>query len=135
MNVILLSIKPEYVSKIFSGEKQYEYRKWLIKNPIGLKVVIYSSAPVQEIVGEFTVDDVICQSPENIWNNTSNVGGIEMEKFFSYFDSNSVGYAYRIENLRKFNKKYKLEDIGIKYPPQKYCYLTEQQYLFIQNNQ
>ena len=26
MSVILMSIKPEYVNKIFSGEKKYEYR-------------------------------------------------------------------------------------------------------------
>ena len=29
---VLLSIKPEYVDKIFSGEKRYEYRKSMFKN-------------------------------------------------------------------------------------------------------
>ena len=34
MSKILMSIKPEYVDKIFSGEKKYEYRKRLCKKKI-----------------------------------------------------------------------------------------------------
>ena len=40
MNVIL-SIKPEFVEKIFSGEKQYEYRKILFKQKVDT-VYIYA---------------------------------------------------------------------------------------------
>ena len=31
MSKILMSIKPEYVDKIFSGEKKYEYRKRIVQ--------------------------------------------------------------------------------------------------------
>ena len=51
MNVIL-SIKPEFVEKIFSGEKQYEYRKILFKQKVDT-VYIYASRPISKIVGEF----------------------------------------------------------------------------------
>lgn len=50
---VLLSIKPEFVEKIFSGEKLYEYRKATFKNEDISSVVIYSTMPVGKIVGEF----------------------------------------------------------------------------------
>ena len=53
MNVIL-SIKPEFVEKIFSGEKQYEYRKVLFKQKVDT-VYIYASRPISKIVGEFKI--------------------------------------------------------------------------------
>lgn len=46
MNVIL-SIKPEFVEKIFSGEKQYEYRKVLFKQ----RWIPYISTPVVPSAG------------------------------------------------------------------------------------
>lgn len=43
---VLLSIKPEFVEKIFSGEKLYEYRKAAFKNEGISSIVIYSTMPV-----------------------------------------------------------------------------------------
>ena len=68
MNVIL-SIKPEFVEKIFSGEKQYEYRKILFKQKVDT-VYIYASRPICKIVGEFKIDEILCDKPENIWKLT-----------------------------------------------------------------
>jgi predicted transcriptional regulator len=128
MKVILLSIKPEYVSKILSGEKRYEFRKWLIQDFKNIRVVIYSSAPVQRIVGEFDVDDVLCEDPQILWNKTASVGGISKEKFLAYFAQKSVGYAYKIKNLKIYNQELKISDIGIYTPPQRYIYLTDKEY-------
>ena len=68
MNVIL-SIKPEFVEKIFSGEKQYEYRKILFKQKVDT-VYIYASHPISKIVGEFKIDEILCDTPGNIWKET-----------------------------------------------------------------
>ena len=57
MNVIL-SIKPEFVEKIFSGEKQYEYRKILFKQKADT-VYIYASRPISKIIGEFKIDEIL----------------------------------------------------------------------------
>ncbi|MGJ0484714.1 MAG: ASCH domain-containing protein [Methylomicrobium sp.] len=64
--IALFSIKPEYVEKIFSGEKLYEYRKTIFKNNVK-KIVIYCTKPVGKIVGEFEVDDVLADCPKSIW--------------------------------------------------------------------
>jgi hypothetical protein len=42
---VLLSIKPKYVKPILEGEKKYEFRKVIFRNPAVSRVFIYSSAP------------------------------------------------------------------------------------------
>ena len=51
MSRMLLSIKPEYVRKIVSGKKKYEYRKFHCRDDIDT-IVIYVTAPVKEVIGE-----------------------------------------------------------------------------------
>ena len=55
---VLLSIKPEFVEKIFDGSKKYEYRKVLPKRTDISVIVIYASAPVQRVVGEFRINEI-----------------------------------------------------------------------------
>ena len=55
MSTILMSIKPEYVNKIFDGTKRYEYRKKLCKQRID-KIIVYSSSPIKKIVGELIIE-------------------------------------------------------------------------------
>ena len=66
MNVIL-SIKPEFVEKIFSKEKKYEYRKVLFKQSVDI-VYIYACRPICKIVGEFKIEEII--SANNIITGT-----------------------------------------------------------------
>ena len=81
MNVIL-SIKPEFVEKIFSGEKQYEYRKVLFKQKVDT-VYIYASRPISKIVGEFKIDEILCDTPENIWKETRRQSGVTRSSLIS----------------------------------------------------
>ena len=83
MNVIL-SIRPEFVEKIFSGEKQYEYRKILFKQKVDT-VYIYASRPISKIVGEFKIAEIICDTPANIWNQTKEHSGVTKSFFQKYY--------------------------------------------------
>lgn len=94
----LLSIKPEYVEKIISGEKKFEYRKKIFKETVD-SVVIYSTMPVGKIIGEFTINEIICDSPENIWLKTKKHSGVNKEFFNKYFENVKSGFALKIENL------------------------------------
>lgn len=53
MNVLVMSIKPQYAAAIYSGVKQFEFRK---KPPTNLKAVylVYESAPVSKLTGTVT---------------------------------------------------------------------------------
>ena len=50
MDVLVMSIKPQYADAIYSGVKRFEFRK---KPPTNLKAVylIYESAPVSKLTG------------------------------------------------------------------------------------
>lgn len=64
---VLLPIKPKFVAKIFSNEKQYEFKKVIFKNKQVKDVVIYTSSPVSKVVGEFTIDKIIENTTDKVW--------------------------------------------------------------------
>lgn len=125
---ILLSIKPEYVKRILSGEKKYEYRKRLAKDDIEI-IVIYASFPIMKIVGEVKVNKKIEMAPSPLWENTKRESGISRKKYREYFKGCNRAYAYKLGQVTIYKKKLQLSDIGIKQAPQSFVYLSDEQYL------
>lgn len=102
---VLLSIKPEFAEKILDNEKRYEFRKTKFSeiDAIG-KVLMYASAPVQEIVGMFTIGEVIERTPETLWGRFGEESGIaNKDRFMSYFDGNETGYAIEVEKAQRLS--------------------------------
>lgn len=97
MNAIL-SVKPEYATKILCGKKLYEYRKFVFRRPVE-KVYIYASSPVCMIVGEFKIDHIIQESPKTLWNKTYRESGVTKAFFNSYFNGKQLGYAIRMKEV------------------------------------
>jgi predicted transcriptional regulator len=95
---VLLSIKPEYADKIFSGEKKFEYRKVIFLNKAVSSIVVYSTMPIGKIIGEFTIDEVITNEPEIVWNETKQHAGIKKSFFNEYFNGRKRAYAIKISN-------------------------------------
>ncbi|XDD44689.1 ASCH domain-containing protein (plasmid) [Leptospira sp. WS60.C2] len=101
---ILLSIKPEFVEKIFNGEKKFEYRKRGMKNPKFTKVVVYSTMPVGKLIGEFEIEKVLSGSPEEIWEKTSEYSGIQKVFFDNYYCNTDSAIALKIKNVVQYKK-------------------------------
>lgn len=120
---VLLSIKPEFVKKIFSSEKRYEFRKVIFKNKDIKKVVIYASSPVSKIVGEFTIETVVQDKPETIWELTKNYSGVNEDYFKQYFKGKNKAYAIKVKRVVQYQKSIELNEIGVKCPPQSFMYL------------
>ena len=118
MNLII-SIKPEFVEKIISSEKKYEFRRRIYKKEVE-KIYIYQTLPNSGIVGYFIPSKIIKDTPLNLWNNLKKASGVSEEFFMSYFHGKTEGYAIEIENLVVFEKP--LTDSGIK-APQSYKYI------------
>ncbi len=102
MNAIL-SIKPQFVEKIKTGKKRYEYRKSVFKRPVQ-KVYIYASAPVSKIIGEFEPVDIIMGDPEDVWKKTKAFSGITKMFFDSYYKGRNMAFALEIKNLRIYER-------------------------------
>ncbi|MBY8290995.1 ASCH domain-containing protein [Vibrio fluvialis] len=120
----LLSIKPEFVEKIISGEKLFEYRKAIFKRPEVSSVVIYSTMPEGKIVGEFKIGHILAKAPADLWEETKQSSGINKQFFDDYFNDREVAYAIEIKELKIYDNPidpYK-EDRSFK-APQSFKYL------------
>ena len=123
MNVIL-SIKPTFCQSIIEGKKVYEYRKRVFKRTDIDKVYIYASKPICKIVGYFTINYVIEDSPNNMWKTTHEGSGITKEYFDAYFGSCDMAHAIAIDEVVKLDTpidpKKVIKDF---HAPQNYMYL------------
>ncbi|CAM2913236.1 ASCH domain-containing protein [Paenibacillus sediminis] len=122
MNV-LLSIKPEFVNKIFSGDKKYEYRKTIFKRKDINKVVVYATAPVSRVVGEFEIESVLFDDVNSLWEVTKAYSGIDEQFFFEYFTEKEKGYAIKIKSYKKYQRSMKLGEVYYSVPPQSFAYI------------
>lgn len=125
MKKILLSIKPCYVAEILAGRKTVEYRKRIPQDNAVSQVLVYSSFPVKRVVAEFTLGGFLSGTPEWLWEQTSNIGGISKDVFDQYFEDKDITYAYQIENLQVFEQPRSLREYGLERGPQDYCYVED----------
>ena len=123
MSVILMSIKPEYVDKIFTGEKKYEYRKRMCKEKIDT-IIVYSSSPIQKVVGELKIKQVLYDKKTIIWDKTNRYGGIIKAKYDKYYENCDYAVAYEIEKAILYDKQKDLKDFNVRTAPQSYVYIT-----------
>lgn len=122
MSTILLSIKPEYSTRIFNGTKKYEFRKHLAKKDVE-KIIVYSSSPEKQIVGEVSVVGVLSLKPSQLWEITKTEAGISRAKYRDYFKNCKNAYAYILGDFIKYDTPKKLSEFGIKQPPQSFIYI------------
>lgn len=120
---MLISINPEHVENIFNGSKKYEYRKIRCKQDID-KIIIYSTYPVMKVVGEAKVEDILEDSPDNIWEETKKYSGIDLKFYQKYFKDKTIAIAYKLTNIKKYNNPKELSSYGIKTAPQSFMYLS-----------
>ena len=122
MASVLMSIHSGYVEKILNGTKQYEFRKTRCKKEVD-KLFIYETAPVKKVVGEATIEGILEASPEQIWNQTKNVAGIDKTVFQDYFKNSKRAVAYKLMDVRRYAIPKTLASFGVKVPPQSYVYV------------
>lgn len=134
MNAIL-SIKPNFCKLIFNGQKIYEYRKRVFKRTDIDRVYIYASKPISRIVGYFTIDHVIDNSPSNVWELTYKNGGISKDYFDAYFKNTHTAYAIKIGEAVKLDTPIDPKEVikGFQ-APQNFMYVDSDLYIFNKSN-
>lgn len=126
MQAILLSIRPNFADLILDKKKCYEFRRVIFKSPDVRRVILYSSSPVQKIVGEFEVDIVLSKCIRKLWRETRQSAGIEKAYYDSYFKGKTVGHAIKIKSVKPYKKPKCLKrTYGIERPPQSFMYINK----------
>lgn len=126
MELILLSINPEYVERILAGSKKYEFRKRLANRTVD-KILIYSTAPIMKVVGEVQIVETMSASPTALWECTKKSAGISRDKYRKYFKGCKVAYAYRLGQVVRYNPPKELSEFNISLPPQSFMYLLAEE--------
>lgn len=121
---VLLSIKPEYAFKIFEGTKKYEFRKSIFKRKDVRKVIVYASSPVQQVIGEFEIADILTDKVDVIWNRTKQHSGITKDFFDEYFQDKELANAIKVGKVTRFRTPKTLSDYNINAAPQSFMYIN-----------
>ena len=120
---MLLSINPEYVASILQGKKVYEYRKFRCRDDVD-KIIIYATAPQQQVVAEAEIADIIEDDILSVWRQTKKYSGITYAFFRKYYKGKKRAVAYHLKNIVIYEKPLALADIGVYCAPQSYRYLS-----------
>ena len=120
---MLLSINPEFVESILNGTELFEYRKFRCRDDVD-KIIIYATAPQKQVVAEAEIEYIIEDDVLNVWRQTKQHSGITYSFFRKYYRGKKKAIAYRLKNVVLYDEPLSLEDIGVSYAPQSYCYLS-----------
>ncbi|MBP1640173.1 MAG: hypothetical protein H6Q17_1756 [Bacteroidetes bacterium] len=120
---VLLSIKPQFAIKIFDGTKKFEFRKSIFKNSNINTVVVYASSPMQKVIGEFTIDEIMEASPNVLWEKTQKHSGISKEFFDEYFFNRDRAFAIKVKDIMRYEEPKDLVDFDLNFAPQSFVYL------------
>ena len=122
---VVLSIKPEFANKIFDGTKRFEFRKAIFKNDKIKTVIVYSSSPVQQVIGEFEIKRIINHDIDTLWGLTQEESGITEAYFYKYFADRLQGFAIEIKKVKKYKTPKCLRADFNLFPPQSFAYYLQ----------
>jgi len=123
---IVMSIKPEFASRLLSRTKKIEIRKNFSQKWKGARVLFYSSAPDQRFVGEGVIGEIIKERAEKIWEDWKGELGCTYDEFSLYCHSGNEVTAIIFSDVRAFREpiyKTQLEHLIRQdlQPPQSFC--------------
>lgn len=125
--VALMAIHPVYADAILAGYKQVEFRKRALAPDIS-SVLIYATAPVQGIVGEFTVRGIVAGTPDEVWARYGEVGHIDWDSYGQYYRNSTTAYAIVIGRVKRLSTTLPLSALDPQPTiPQSFMYLDRSQ--------
>ena len=128
---LLLSLRPQFAEKVFTGSKKVELRRIRPKIEMDDWVLVYVSTPVKALVGAFQVVRVIEDDPSYLWKRVRHKAGITREEFDNYYSGAMRGVGIFLNKTRRLPHPVKLPDLreiwSDFHPPQSYRYLTPTQ--------
>ncbi|MDT4288837.1 ASCH domain-containing protein [Methylomonas sp. MO1] len=117
-------IKPIYSSRILSGEKKYELRKRLPKNPFDY-ILIYATSPIGKVVGYAKVKMIHKNTVSDLWEMVSLHAGITKDDYINYFNNSEYAYAIELETVKRFTRPFDPKEINSFFSiPQSFCYIS-----------
>ncbi len=131
---LLLSLKPRYADRIFEGLKKVELRRRIASHIKDRDVFVYVSSPVMELRGGFRVGDLWHDTPEKIWTIVSELADVDRQDFDTYFEGQTVAYAFEIKEVWEYHEQVSLNDLRKQFSnfvvPQSWRYVRPEEHQF-----
>lgn len=128
---LFISVKPEFVEKIFNGTKTIELRKSIPKVEIDDLIIIYSTSPVMSVIGTCRVKEIIANKPTKLWHDCANKMGIDRKRYFEYFDGKDIAVGIILKDIKRSKVEIPLSRLRLKFrgfhPPQTFRYFDKVQ--------
>jgi predicted transcriptional regulator len=120
----LLSIKPKYVALILAGTKRVELRRSWPSNDISV-MVLYSSAPIQRLVGVAFIDRIEECEFERLWSLAdTNGGGVTYDELKVYVEGKKTAFGVMIDRVKIAEVQVDPKELFPNFtPPQSFLYL------------
>ncbi|MEN9894472.1 MAG: hypothetical protein RIR97_324, partial [Pseudomonadota bacterium] len=123
---IIISIKPNYSSKIFEGIKTIELRRRFPLSVVaGITAYIYSTSPEMALVGTIKIDDVERLNLPVLWKKYGASASIKKADFDEYFNGLEEGFALKLSTPRRFRRPLTLPELKERFDfnaPQSFLY-------------
>lgn len=118
---VLMSLHPEWWEPILKRQKTLEVRRTMPKNvELPVRVIVYLTAPVRAIVGEFLCSDFIKTKWVQLLEKNSLVPFEQLER---YAAGRSL-YGWTICDTTEWPFRLPLSSVGLEKPPQSWCYIN-----------
>lgn len=128
LDEILISVKEQYATNIFSGEKTVELRKRRPNIVSGTRIWIYVTAPTAEIWGYANLVDIKSAPPTVIWDELGSQTGLSKREFDDYFEFCQLAHALLLSDVMIMARALSLAKIRERvigfHPPQFFCHLN-----------
>lgn len=126
---VLLSIKPKYADLILDGKKRVELRRSWPGNDIGV-MILYSSAPVQKLVGVAYIDKLERRDVDGLWALSEEFGGgVTRDELDDYFAGKKTAFGILIARTERANRPISPKDVFPDFvPPQSFQYLSPNEF-------
>ncbi len=125
---LVLSVRPKFAEAIVDGRKTIEVRRQRPSVHPGTLGFVYSSSPIQAVVGSFRVDGICSGTPEELWTLAQSGAHISRQDFDSYFAGADFGHAIVVSCGQRLPNPIKLSHLRVVWPgckpPRSFGYLV-----------
>lgn len=127
--LILISVKEQYVNEMLAGRKTIELRKSAPRASVGDTLIIYTTQPKKAVTATAIVHRIIRCSPKEMWQKYHNKLGIDKISFDSYYDGHKKAVGIELTDITPLNAEILLSAIKLIKPeftpPQTFKYLKK----------
>lgn len=104
-DAVLMSLRPRFADAILDGWKTVELRRRRPSFSTGCAVLVYASAPAQQVLGWFQVAGVEAGSPTDLWRRFGREMAITKRELEEYLEGRELGYAIEIAQATRIKPR------------------------------